>query len=147
MSSHKRFGLHQVLSYRKELERLRKLEFAAAKRNLDDACDLLEQEQRNAARLADEFAANQEKLTSVVDLQLYANFFARKRQELKVQQARIEELDQMLEVQRQQLQAATTEKKVMEQLKVKQDAAFRKEQAHKEALLLDEIAVQKKGQE
>lgn len=147
MSSHKRFGLHQVLSYRKELERLRKLEFAAAKRNLDDACDLLEQEQRNAARLADEFAANQEKLTSVVDLQLYANFFARKRQELKVQQARIEELDQMLEVQRQQLQVATTEKKVMEQLKVKQDAAFRKEQAHKEALLLDEIAVQKKGQE
>jgi flagellar FliJ protein len=42
---------------------------------------------------------------------------------------------------------ATKEKKVMEQLKQKQKAAFLKEQAHKEGLLLDEIATQKKGQE
>lgn len=136
-----------MLNYRKELERLRKLEFAAAKRNVDEACDLLEREQRNTARLAGEFAANQEKLTSVFELQLYADFFARKRRELKVQQERIVELDHLMEAQRQQLQEATKEKKVMEQLKVKQDAAFRKELAYKEALLLDEIAVQKKGQE
>lgn len=147
MSVQKRFGLHQVLSYRKELERLRKLDFAAAKRNLDEACDCLDREKRHTERLACEFSAMQEQLNSVADLQMYTDFFARKRNELKEQQVLIEELDRLLELQRQELQLATTEKKVMEQLKEKQEAAFRKELAHKEALLLDEISVQKKGQE
>jgi len=44
MGVHKRFGLHQVLSYRKELERLRKLDFAAAKRKLEEACECLDRE-------------------------------------------------------------------------------------------------------
>jgi flagellar FliJ protein len=35
----------------------------------------------------------------------------------------------------------------MEQLKEKQKEAFRREMAHKEGLLLDEIATQKKGRE
>jgi flagellar FliJ protein len=147
MSVHKRFGLHQVLSYRKELERLRKLDFAAAKRKLEEACDCLDREKRYAEQLAAEFSSMQGHAHSVADLQMYTVFFARKRNELKEQQALIEELDSLLELQRQELQLATTEKKVMEQLKEKQEAAFRKEQAQKEALLLDEISVQKKGQE
>jgi len=89
----------------------------------------------------------QGQLDSVADLKMYSDFFIRKRGELKEQQLLIEELDRLLEIQRQELQLATTEKKVLEQLKEKQETAFRKELAHKEALLLDEISVQKKAKE
>lgn len=147
MSPKKRFELHQVLSYRTELERLKKQEFASAKRDLEDACDLLEQERRAAEELADDFTARQGEIDSITELQLYADFFARKREDIKEHQRRIEVLDRILEDQRQELQQATKEKKVMERLKEKQEAAFRKEIAHKEGLLLDEISVQKKGQE
>jgi len=111
MAAHKRFELHQVLSYRKELERLSKLEFAAAKRKLDEACECLDREKRYAAQLADEFSAVQGQLDSVADLKMYSDFFIRKRGELKEQQLLIEELDRLLELQRQELQLATTEKK------------------------------------
>ena len=147
MGVHKRFGLHQVLSYRKELERLRKLDFAAAKRKLEEACEYLDREKQYAAQLAKEFSAMQGQLNSVADLQMYTDFFVRKRNELKEQQVLIEELDRLLELQRQELQLATTEKKVLEQLKEKLETSFRKELAHKEALLLDEISVQKKAKE
>lgn len=147
MSPKKRFELHQVLSYRTELERLRKQEFAVAKRDLEHACDLLEQEKREAEELAGDFSARQSEIDSITELQLYADFFARKREDFKEHQRRIEVLDNVLEEQRHELQQATKEKKVMERLKEKQEAAFRKELAHKEGLLLDEISVQKKGQE
>jgi len=42
---------------------------------------------------------------------MYSDFFIRKRGELKEQQLLIEELDRLLEIQRQELQLATTEKK------------------------------------
>lgn len=143
VSPQKPFQMHQVLNYRKELERLCKLDFATAKRNLDDAHEVLEQNLRATMRLAAEFSGGQHTFTSVTELQMYSHFFDRQRYEQERQRLLIAELDYQLEQQREKLQEATKEKKVMEQLKIKQDAAFRKELAHKEALLLDEIAVQK----
>lgn len=147
MSPAKRFDMQQILNYRAELEKLRKQEFAAAKHDLDKACDRLELERQEAEELAKEFSDRQQKIDSVFEMQLYADFFARKRDELKEQQRRIEALDHVLESRREDLLHATKEKKVMERLKEKQELAFRKEQTHKESLLLDEIAIQKKGQE
>ncbi|MBV5350178.1 flagellar FliJ family protein, partial [bacterium] len=66
---------------------------------------------------------------------------------MKGHQRRVEALDRILEDRRDELVQATKEKKVMERLKQKQEEAFRREQAYKEGLLLDEIATQKKGQE
>lgn len=147
MSAKKRFDMHQVLNYRVELERLCKQEFAVAKQNLESASELLVQERRCAEQLASEFVTRQDQIDSVVEMQLYADFFARKREDLKECQRRVEMLDRVLEDQRTELQQATKEKKVMERLKEKQEAAFRKEQAHKEGLLLDELSVQKKGKD
>lgn len=144
MSTRQPFKMHQVLNYRTELERLCKIDFATAKRRLDDAHDLLEQNMRTTMLTASEFSTGQQSFTSVCELQMYSHFFDRKRREQERQQELIIELDFQLEQQREKLQEATKEKKVMEQLKIKQNTAFRKELAHKEALLLDEIAVQKK---
>ncbi|MGE0918119.1 flagellar export protein FliJ [Trichlorobacter lovleyi] len=147
MAAKKQFELQQVLNYRAELEKLRKQEFALAKQDLDAAADKLEQEKAEAAQLAEEFSKRQQEINSIYEMQLYADFFARKREEMKEQQRRIEALDRVLEDRREDLVQATKEKKVMERLKEKQKEEFRKEQAYKEGLLLDEIATQKKGQE
>lgn len=147
MAAKKKFDMHQVLNYRKELEKLCKQEFASAKHDLDAAAEKLEHGKQEASALAQEFCSRQQQIDSIFEMQLYTDFFARKREELKQQQQRVEALDRVLEDRREELLQATKEKKVMEQLKKKQDEAFRREQAHKEGLLLDEIATQKKGQE
>jgi len=147
MAVKKKFDMHQVLNYRKELEKLCKQEFATAKQDLDSAAEEFARQKLETERLAEEFSERQQQIDSIVEMQMYAAFFSRKRDELKCQQERVENLDRILEDRRQELLHATKEKKAMERLKERQDAAFRKEQAHKEGLLLDEIATQKKGQE
>lgn len=147
MAVKKQFEMQQVLNYRAELEKLRKQDFATAKQDLETACDLLEQEKNDTGQIAEEFCKRQQQIDSVFEMQLYADFFARKREEMKEQQRRVDMLDQVLEDRREDLLQATKEKKVMEQLKEKQKTAFRREIAHKEGLLLDEIATQKKGRE
>jgi flagellar protein FliJ len=147
MAVKKKFEMQQVLNYRVELEKMKKQEFAAARQDLDAASDRLEQEKNEAVKLAEEFSGRQQQIDSIFEMRLYADFFARKRDEIKEQQRRVQSLDRVLEDRRGELVQATKEKKVMEQLKEKQKEAFQKEQAHKEGLLLDEIATQKKGQE
>lgn len=147
MSSKKGFELHQVLNYRTDLERLRKQDFATARQDLDRASDKLEQERNGVATLSKDFAERQDQLTSVVELQLYTDFFARKREEIKTQQERVAALDGILEDRREELVQATQDKKVLEALKEKKEQAFRQEQQRKEREFLDEIAVQKKGRE
>ncbi len=147
MSTKRGFTLHQVLNYRADLERLRKQEFATARQDLDRANDKLEQERQEAAELAREFAERNGQIDSVVELQLYADFFARKREQIKQQQERVVALDRILEHRREELVQATQDKKVLESLKEKKELAFRQEQQRKERDFLDEIAVQKKGRE
>ncbi|MGB4598919.1 MAG: flagellar export protein FliJ [Trichlorobacter sp.] len=147
MSSKKAFELHQVLNYRIDLERLRKQDFATARQDLDRASDKLEQERNGVATLSKDFAEQQDQLTSVVELQLYTDFFARKRDEIKTQQERVAALDRILEDRRGELVQATQDKKVLEALKEKKEQAFRQEQQRREREFLDEMAVQKKGRE
>lgn len=147
MSSKKGFELHQVLNYRTDLERLRKQEFAAARQDLDRASDKLEQQRDEAAALARDFAERNGQISSVVELQLYADFFSRKREEIKQQQERVTALDRILEHRREELVQATQDKKVLEALKEKKVHAFRQEQQRKERDFLDEMSVQKKGRD
>lgn len=147
MSSKKGFDLHQVLNYRTNLERVRKQEFAVARQDLDHASTKLAREQDEAAALARDFAERNGQLNSVVELQLYADFFARKRHEIKEQQEQVAALDRILESRREELVLATQEKKVLESLKEKKDHEVRQEQQRKERDFLDEISVQKKGRD
>ncbi len=147
MAAKKGFELHQVLQYRADLERLRKQDFATARHELDQASDRLAQERRAAADLARDFAERHGQLTSVVELQLYTDFFARKREEIRQQQEQVAILDRVLETRRSELVQATQDKKVLEALKERQERAFQQEQQRKERDFLDEMAVQKKGRD
>lgn len=140
----KTFELEQVLIYRREMEKLRKQEFAAAKHVLEKANQELKREEELVTLLTQEFSRCQHDLGCIEDIQQYSLFFNRKREEIIQQKERIEQLDQVVHEKRADLMEASKEKKVLESLKDKKQAEFKQETAIKERNFLDEISIQKK---
>lgn len=138
------FELEQVLTYRREMEKLRKQEFAAAKRGLEQANQELEREEGLVELLSQEFQRCQQEIGCIDDLRMYSDFFARKREELKQQKEQIVHLGHITDEKRSDLMEASKEKKVLESLKEKKATEFRQEMATKERNFLDEISIQKK---
>lgn len=143
----KQFELHQVLTYRTDIEKMRMQEFAAAKQRYEEACTRLERILNELQVLNREYAERNGQFESIVELQLYNDFFAHKREEIRQQQVQIEQLNEALEERREEMVQATKDKKVLEALKDKKEEEFRKTQQQKERDFLDEISVQKKGRE
>ncbi|MDA8429066.1 MAG: flagellar export protein FliJ [Geobacteraceae bacterium] len=141
----KKFKLEQVLNYRREIEKVRKLDFVSAKLELEHANDVLTQHESHVDELAREFHARQTELNGIEELRRYVDFFARKREEINNQKARIDQLGCVLTDKRDDLLDATRDKKVLESLKGKKAREFRLEMEQKERAFLDEIAIQKKG--
>lgn len=141
----KTFELEQVLVYRREMEKLRKQEFAVAKQGLEQATQELKREEELVELLSQEFQRCQKDIGCIDDMRMYSDFFSRKREEIKQHGERIEQLDQVVNEKRSDLMEASKEKKVLESLKEKKSAEFRQEMATKERNFLDEISIQKKG--
>lgn len=140
----KTFELEQVLMYRREMEKLRKQEFSAAKQGLEQADQELMHEKGLVDLLTKEFHHCQQEIKCIDDIRMYADFFARKREEIKQLQERVEQLDVIMNEKRSDLMEASKEKKVLESLKEKKADEFRQEMATKERNFLDEISIQKK---
>ena len=140
----KTFELEQVLVYRREMEKLRKQEFAAAKQGLEQANQELEREEELVGLLTQEFQRCQQEIGCIDDMRMYSDFFTRKREEIKQQKEQIEHLDLIMNEKRSDLMEASKEKKVLESLKEKKAAEFRQDMATKERNFLDEISIQKK---
>jgi flagellar FliJ protein len=138
------FELEQVLTYRREMEKVRRQEFATAKRGLELAGQELVREETHVERLSQEFQRRQQELGCIDDLRMYADFFSRKREEIKLHKERIEQLDQIAGEKRLDLLEASKEKKVLESLKEKKAEEFKQEMAAREQNFLDEISIQKK---
>lgn len=138
------FELEQVLIYRREMEKLRRQEFAAAKRGLEQANQELEREEELVEMLSLEFQHNQQSIECVDDMRMYADFFARKREEIKQQKQRIELLDEVVNEKKSDLMEASKEKKMLESLKEKKATEFKREMATRERDFLDEISIHKK---
>lgn len=138
------FELEQVLGYRRDMEKLRKQEFATAKQGLEQANLELEQEETHVELLSREFRSCQKDIGCIDDVRLYSDFFARKREEIKRHKWHIENLDRLVTEKRYDLMEASKEKKVLESLKVKKAEEFRQAMATKERNFLDEISIQKK---
>ncbi|MBV5338274.1 MAG: flagellar export protein FliJ [Deltaproteobacteria bacterium] len=138
------FELEQVLVYRREMEKLRKQEFAAAKRGFEQADQELKREEGLVEILTQEFQRCQHDIECIDDMRMYAAFFARKREIIRQQKDRVEQLDQTMNEKRSDLMEASRGKKVLESLKEEKAAEFRQEMATKERNFLDEISIQKK---
>lgn len=138
------FELEQVLVYRREMEKVRKQEFAAARIQLDLANQELHREEEYVGILTQEFKSCQQNIGCIDDLRMYVDFFARKREDIRQQKEKIEQLDVVVNEKRSDLLEASKEKKVLESLKEKKAEEFKIEMATKERNFLDEISIQKK---
>jgi len=139
------FELEQVLLYRREMEKLRKQEFAVAKHQLERANEELQREEALVVLLSREYQKCQQDMGCIDDMKLYLDFFTRKRVEIQQYGEQIEQLDQIMDEKRTDLMEASKEKKVLESLKKKQAVEFRQLVAVRERNFLDEISIQKKG--
>ncbi|NTV49007.1 MAG: flagellar export protein FliJ [Geobacteraceae bacterium] len=140
----KTFELEQVLVYRREMEKLRKQEFAVSKQVLEKADQELKREEELVEILAQEFYRCQQDMECIDDMRMYSDFFARKRETIVQQKEQIEQLGRIMNEKRSDLMEASKEKKVLESLKEKKAAEFKQEMATKERNFLDEISIQKK---
>ena len=140
----KKFELEQVIIYRREMEKLRKQEFAVAKLVLEQANQELHREEELVELLSMEYRQCQQDMGCIDDMRLYLDFFSRKREEIKQCGERVEQLDQEMNEKRSDLMEASKEKKVLESLKERKAVEFRLEIASKERTFLDEISIHKK---
>lgn len=138
------FELEQVLMYRREMEKLRKQEFAAAKHGLEQANQELERKEAYVRNLTQEFNRCQHNFECIDEIRMYSAYFDRKQVEIEQQKDHIEYLDQLTAEKRSDLMEASKEKKMLETLKEKKTTEFRQDIATKERNFLDEISVQKK---
>jgi flagellar FliJ protein len=141
------FTLERVLHFRKEAEKLRKLDFATAKQEYELAEDLLRREEEAIEELNLEFMTRQIEGISALELQLYADFFQKKKQDIMCQREEVVKLDRNMVEKKDDLIAAATDKKIMEELKKKKVKAHEKAVAEKEQGFLDEIALRSRGPE
>ena len=140
----KRFELEQVLRYRLDVERVRKQEFATAKQGFDHARDQLAQEEILTQNTSQEFLQRQREMDSIDEIRMYADFFARQREEIKKQKKRVDDLGHVLNERRSTLLDATKDKKALESLKEKKALEHKLEMDRKEQDFMDEIAIQNK---
>ncbi|NMC74357.1 MAG: flagellar export protein FliJ [Geobacteraceae bacterium] len=139
------FNLERVLHFRRETEKLRKMELALAKREYEIAEDRLRREEEAIERLNLEFMNRQIEGISAFEMQLYSDFFRKKKVDILQQREQVTELDRKVVEKKEHLVEAATEKKIMEQLKQKRIEAHEKEVALREQAFLDEIALQRRG--
>ncbi len=137
------FGLEQVLNYRKEVEKARKLDFAAAKNECDQAHERLRHEEEMVDLLNLEFMDRQLEGISAMELQMYADFFRKKESDIKFQRQNVTILDQEVTAKREILLEAAIDKKVLEELKAKKIRAHERHLADRERDFLDELALRK----
>jgi flagellar FliJ protein len=140
----KGFRLNQVLHYRKEMEKVRKQEFAETKQELEDASNKLNSEEERVERVNSEFMDRQQEGITASELQIYSSFFRKKRVDIKNQRANVGLLNHELTVRREILLDASKEKKILETLEKKNSKAIRKEIEEKERGLMEEIAIRGK---
>jgi len=139
------FKLEQVLNYRCEIEKMRKQEFASAKQDFEHAGDRLRREKERVENISEEFCHRQGELESIQEMRMYADFFARKREDIRNQKDRLDQLGNIMNDRRDFLLDATKDKKVLESLKEQKTKEFKLMMDHREQTFLDEISIQKKG--
>lgn len=139
------FGLEQVLNFRKEVEKARKLEFAEAKTEFDLAHDRLRREEEKMDRLNMEFMDRQMDGICAIELQMYSDFFRRKDADIKVQRQTVTSLDMEVTAKRETLLEAAIDKRVLEELKAKKISAHKQILAERERGFLDELALRRGG--
>ena len=137
----KDFRLDTVLHFRKEMEKVCRLEFVEAEQVLESASVRLKSEEAEMDRLNLEFMDRQLKGITGLDLHLYSYFFRKKSSDLRNQRTNIRVLHNEVTEKRETLIDAAKGKKILESLEKKSAVAQRRAIADKEKALMEEIAL------
>jgi len=140
----KGFKLDQVLNYRREMEKVRKVEFAEARQELEDASTLLKSEEEKVSRLDSEFNDRQQEGITAQELQMYSSFFRRKSLDIKNQRTNVGLLGHEVTRKRETLIDASKGKKMLESLEKKSAMEMQRKIAEKEKNVMEEIAIRGK---
>ncbi len=140
-----KFKLQAVLNYRKTLEeqaqqRLAELLSVETRIRLQQ-----NDEQDRLDRLSQQLQQKQQQGLSILELRLFEDQIEHHRRQSEMLQRQLSELTALLCRQRQELLSAAREYKIIEKLKEKQLAEYRRKHEHKERLMLDEISLRQKG--
>jgi flagellar FliJ protein len=141
----KGFRLETVLNYRKEMEKVRRLEFAEAEQKLEDASQRLKSAEAEVERINSEFVIRQQEGITGLDLQIYSFFFRKRSTDLRSQRQNISVLHNEVMERRETLIDAAKGKKILESLEKKSAMAQQREIAEKEKALMEEIALRSRG--
>ena len=141
----KNFRLDTVLNYRKEMEKVCRLEFVEAEQVLENASVRLKCEEEEVDRLNLEFMDRQQAGITGLDLHLYSFFFRKKSADLRTQRTNIRVLHNEVTEKRETLIDAAKGKKILESLEKKNSMAQRRAIADKEKALMEEIALRSNG--
>ncbi len=142
----KNFRLDTVLNYRKEMEKVCRLEFVEAEQELENASVRLKSEEAEVDRLNLEFMDRQQEGITGLDLHLYSFFFRRKSADLRTQRTNVRHLHHEVTEKREILIDAAKGKKMLESLEKKSSMAHQRAIAEKEKALMEEIALRGNGQ-
>lgn len=141
------FSLEKVLSYRREIEKVSKIEFLSAQEEFDSAVKRLRNEENHVDEINSEFHARQREGITADELGLYSAYFMRKGSDIKMQRQDTVSLNDKMSEKREVLIEAVKEKKILETLKDKQIKASQKAALLKERLFMEEIALRKRSNE
>jgi flagellar FliJ protein len=142
----KSFRLDTVLKYRKEMEKVCRIEFVEAEQELENANVRLKCEEEAVDRLNHEFMARQQAGLTGLDLHLYSFFFRKKSADLRTQRTNLRILHNEVTEKRETLIDAAKGKKILESLEKKSSMAQQRAIADKEKALMEEIAIRGRGQ-
>jgi len=137
----KPFSLDTVLNYRLQLEKVALNRLFAAEKKRAEALHALQQQQQSYDNLLNELTRRRSQGMDVGEMIRYEERIILEKKELELLQTALADQEKKVLRERDNVIQKSKERKVMEKLKVKQDAAWKRHLNKKEAALLDEIAV------
>lgn len=141
----KKFKLQSVLNYRQSLEDQAQQVLTASLQCKSDFEEKLRQQRELLRQHDTELKERQQEGLTVAEMELYEVPILHCRRMIEQLQQQLARVERQIIAEREELLSAARDRQVMEKLKNKQEAEYRKELSRKEREILDEISLRKKG--
>lgn len=139
------FKLQSVLNYRQSLEAQAQQALAASINRQGELQEEIAQQQQELKRQDQQLRLRQEEGLTIGEIELYETRIHHDRRRCAELALQLSALEKTIHRHREELLKAARERQIMEELKEKQDAEYRRELERRERAELDEISLRNKG--
>ena len=141
----KKFKLQTVLNYRQSLEDQAQQILAASLQRKNELDTEIQRQQSALQQHDSDLKQRQQEGLTIAEIELFETPIQHCRCMMKQLRQQLDGLERQIISEREELLKAARDKQVMEKLKDKQEAEYRKELSRKEREILDEISLRSKG--